>query len=340
MSTESLFEDQKRREKLEMLGDPLKKLSELMDFEIYRQELEKMYNSGKGKGGRPPYDPVKMFKILIIQRLYGLSDSQTEFQINDRRSFQRFIGVSEYESLPDEKTIWVFRERIKESGLEKVLFSKLLYWIRKLGFSLNEGMIVDATITSVPVQRNTKEENDEIKKDTVPDGWEKEENMRKTAQKDMDARWTKKHGKSYYGYKNHIAADRKTKIIRDFEVTDASVHDSQMYEELLQAAEKDETVFGDSAYSGEDLKMKTEKQDSFPLMCRKGCRNRALTEIEKQWNRIISKVRSRVEHIFADIKSFGAGRIRTIGMDRARVQIALANIVYNMRRISFLLRSK
>lgn len=106
-----------------------------------------------------------MLEILILQNLYNLSDRQTEFQINDRASFQRFLGIGAYDSLPDEKTIWLFKERLINEGLDKILFDKLKYWIKKSGFMLNEGSIVDASIVQVPIQRNTAGENEAIKED-------------------------------------------------------------------------------------------------------------------------------------------------------------------------------
>jgi IS5 family transposase len=330
----SLFESKKRIEKLENLGDPLIKMNELIDFEIYRDDLESMYKSSKEKGGRPPYDPIKMLKILILQRLYNLSDRQTEFQINDRASFQRFLGIGAYDSLPDEKTIWLFKERLIKEGLDKILFDKLKYWIKKSGFILNEGAIVDASIIQVPIQRNTAEENEVIKENQIPEGWE--ENNRKFAQKDTDARWTLKNNKSYYGYKNHIIVDVETKIIRDYEVTSASVHDSQVYEELVAEVKPEEVVFADSAYSGEELKILTKNKNAEPLFCMKGRRNKPLTKVEQEWNRCLSKIRCRVEHVFGDMKSFGMNRIRSVGMERAKLQILLGNMLYNIRRTVYL----
>lgn len=329
-----LFEASKRQEKLEKLGDPLLKLNELVDFEIYRKDLESMYRTGTEKGGRPPYDPVIMFKILILQRLYNLSDRQTEFQINDRASFQRFLGIGAFDPLPDEKTIWLFKERLMKTKLDKILFEKLKYWIQKSGFIINEGAIVDASIVQVPIQRNTAEENESIQADEIPEGWEK--NGRMYAQKDTDARWTKKHNKSYYGYKNHILVDKESKIIREYEVTPASVHDSQVYEDLLEEVKEDEFVFADSAYSSEELKEKTRKQSAEPLFCMKGKRNKPLNKVEQEWNRCLSKIRCRVEHVFGDLKSFGMNRIRTIGIERAKLQIFLGNFVYNLRRTVYL----
>ena len=330
----NLFEPNKRKDKLENLGDPLLKLNELVNFEIYRDDLESMYKSGTEKGGRPPYDPIKMLKVLILQRLYNLSDRQTEFQINDRASFQRFLGVGAYESLPDEKTIWLFRERLIKEGLDKILFDKLKYWIKKSGFILNEGAIVDASIVQVPIQRNTEEENEAIKEDKTPEGWE--ENGRMYAQKDIDARWTKKHNKSYYGYKNHILVEKETKIIRDYEVTRASVYDSQVYQSLLNEVKGEEAVFADSAYSSEELKKVTREKLAEPLFCIKRKRNKKLNKIEIEWNRCLSKIRCRVEHVFGDLKSFGMNRIRSIGIERAKLQIFLGNFLYNIRRTIYL----
>lgn len=338
MSKINLFEPNNRQKKLNTLNDPLKKLFDLVDFELYREELVSMYKTGTEKGGRPPYDPVKMFKIILLQKLYNLSDEQTEFQINDRNSFQKFIGVSGYESLPDAKTIWIFRERLKKEGLEEILFNKLYYWIQKSGFILKEGAIIDASIVSVPIQRNTKEENEQIKEGQTPPEWKEEQ--RKLAQKDRDASWTKKHNKSYYGYKNHVIVDSKSKIIRDYDVTTASVHDSQVLEDLVGEVKKEEPFFGDSAYSSKESKAVTEKQGSVPLFCIKGCRNNPLTEGEKTWNKILSKVRCRVEHVFGDIKSFAGNKIRTIGIGRAKTQIFIGNFLYNLRRVSYLLRAK
>ena len=330
----SLFESNKRNEKLENLGDPLIKLNDLINFEIYRDDLESMYKSSKEKGGRPPYDPIKMLKILILQRLYNLSDRQAEFQINDRASFQRFLGIGAYDPLPDEKTIWLFKERLIKEGLDKILFEKMKYWIKKSGFILNEGAIVDASIIQVPIQRNTADENDAIKDDKIPEEWE--DNQRKYAQKDTDARWTVKHNKSYYGYKNHILVDAETKIIRDYHVTSASVHDSRVYEELVEEVKPNEVVFADSAYSGEELKVLTKEKLAEPLFCMKGKRNKALTKVEQEWNKRLSRVRCRVEHVFGDMKSFGMNRIRSIGIERAKLQIFLGNMVYNLRRTVYL----
>ncbi|EMN00749.1 IS5 family transposase [Leptospira noguchii] len=334
MKNFELFESQNRIKKIENLGDPLKNLQELVDFEIFREELESMSRSGTEKGGRPPYDPVMMFKIIVLQKLYNLSDRQTEYQINDRFTFQRFLGVGEHEKLPDEKTIWVYRERLIREGSDRILFSKLSYWIQRSGFELKAGAIVDATIISVPIQRNTEEESEAIKQDQIPKAWK--EDGRKLRQKDTDARWTKKRGKSYFGYKNHIMIDSTHKIIRDYTTTSANVHDSQVCIKLIETMRKGELIFGDSAYPIPTVLLEGKKKGILTLFCEKGKRNQPLSEDSKILNKHLSKVRSRVEHIFADIKSFGGKRIRCRGLARAELQIFLSNFVYNTRRFIFL----
>lgn len=197
---------------------------------------------------------------------------------------------------------------------------------------------MDATIIEVPIQRNTKEENAQIKNDEVPEDWKN--NQSKFSQKDTDARWTKKHGKSYYGYKNHIIADASTKLIRKYIVTSASVHDSQIGPELAEDLHEKEDCFADSAYNAPEIEVEVRSRKANPLFCKKGKRNHPLTDEEKEWNRSVSKIRARVEHVFGDMKSFAADRIRSIGIKRAKMQIFLGNFVYNLRRTCFLLRAR
>ena len=160
----TLFSEEDRVARLNKLNNPLEKFKSMIEWEIFREDLESMYKNENGKGGRPPYDPVVMFKIIFLQRLYNLSDEQMEFHLVDRLSFQRFLGLESGDKLPDAKTIWVFKERIKEEKLHDVLFQKLNYWLNKKGKILKEGSIIDGTIVEAPIQRNTREENEQIKK--------------------------------------------------------------------------------------------------------------------------------------------------------------------------------
>ena len=330
--TEGFFEKEFRLEELERCGDPLTKLNELIPWEEFRPELERMRKSEeerKSPAGRKPFDVVLMFKIMILQSLYNLSDAAVEFQVKDRLSFMRFLNLSLADRVPDEKTVWAFRERLGSLGLESKLFEQFDAYLRTHGFSAKKGQIVDASIIAAPKQRNTQDENKEIKEGFEPDGW----NEAKRRQKDIDARWTQKNGVNHFGYKNHVQIDVENKFIRDFAVTDASVHDSQVFEELLDEENSSADVFADSAYRSKKTEENLESKGFRPRLQRKGCKNKPLSEREVQGNRTRARTRSRIEHVFG-IQAMRAGDlvIRTIGLARAKVKIGLRNLAYNLDR--------
>jgi len=321
-----------RLSKLSHLGDPLEKLDKGVDFEIFRELLEdRLSNEPQGKGGRPPYDYVMMFKIMILQRYYNLSDDQVEYQINDRMSFMRFLKLSIADDIPDSKTVWHFRERLTDLGLVEELFSLFLRQLESLNLIVNEGKIIDACFVEVPRQRNHREENAQIKKGEIPDRFENNPHVK--SQKDTDARWTKKNHVSFFGYKNHTKEDAGSKIIVKYLVTDASVHDSQATEELLDEKDKGEDCYADSAYSGESQEKIIAEKQMINKVCEKGARNRPLTEEQIANNREKSRIRSRVEHIFGFMEmSMNGMYINCIGIKRATAIIGMMNLTYNMYR--------
>jgi transposase len=155
----------------------------------------------RAKGGRPPYPTVLMVKILVLQQLYNLADDALEYQLLDRRSFLQFLDLTESSSIPDAKTIWLFRDRLAQAGAGTLVFEQVQQQLQQHGYMARCGQIVDASLVQAPVQRNKREEADTVKEGPMPLGWK----PHKRAQKDVDARWTKKHGKSYFGYKLHAA---------------------------------------------------------------------------------------------------------------------------------------
>lgn len=326
------FDEEFRLEKISRTNDPLLKLNARIPWEIFRTMLEdNLTKESRGQGGCRPYDYVMMFKIMILQRYYNISDDKMEFAMLDRLSFMRFLGLSMSDRVPDAKTIWNFREHLRRKGVIEKLFSLFTEELQKQGLIANEGKIVDASFIEVPIQRNTRQENKEIKEGTVPAQWN--ENPNKVAQKDTDARWTKKNGRNYYGYKNHIKADAKSKLIDTYTVTDASVHDSQETEAVLSEADKGQPLYADSAYSGEPISLAVEQKQMVNQIHEKGYRNTPLTEEQTESNRIKSKVRARVEHIFGFVEnSMNGSFIRTIGIKRAIAVVGLMNLTYNMFR--------
>jgi len=327
-----LFDSDFRIEKLIRLGDPLHRLSQGVDFEIFRPLLQDQLSKlSQGAGGRPPYDYVLMFKILILQRYFNLSDDQVEFQICDRISFMRFLGLTISDDIPDSKTVWHFRERLVDLGLVSELFNLFIRELDQLGLILNEGKIVDASFVEVPKQRNTKEENQQIKKGEIPSSFD--ENQNKKEQKDTDARWTKKNNISYFGYKNHVKVDEKSKLITSYKVTDASVHDSQEIVGLIDGQDKDQPLYADSAYTGGDLHEKLSEKGVILKIHEKGYKNKPLSAEQKASNKAKSTFRVRVEHVFGFMEnSMNGMTTENIGIKRTEAVIGLMNLVYNMFR--------
>ena len=332
------FDEQNVLEKLTKLGDPLVLVSEHIDFTLFRDRILEFTgrtpDTKKPGKGRPSYDVVMMMKIIFLQRLYNLSDDQVEFQITDRLSFRRFLGIPFSDAVPDCKTVWAFREQLNKEGEDrsKVLFELFLTKLNEDGLLAKEGKMMDATFVSVPIQRNTREENKEIKEGNIPESFK--ENKNKLAQKDTDATWTKKNHVSYFGYKNHVKAETKRKFITGYIVTDASPHDSTQACELLTEEDRGQDFYADSAYQTPEIKAKLEGLEMKERIIEKGHRNHPLTAGQKQTNRKKSKTRCRVEHIFGYMtNNMNDGTfIRTIGKARATVIIGLNNLVYNICR--------
>lgn len=338
MNTEIGFFDY--LERVEMLAakpTALDQLNQCIDWSNFELVLASNLNyKERHKGGRKPYDSILMFKILILQKYYNLSEEDTEFQILDRFSFQRFLGLSVSDKVPDKNTIWLFKERLGEDGIQALFnhFSKLL---QTEGFAVNEGKIVDASFVEVPRQQNTSEENKQLKDGEIPEGWK--DNPSGLRQKDVDARWTTKGGHRYFGYKNHIKINASTKLIERWQATAANAHDSTVMDDLIEAS--DQRLYADSAYNSFLMLNWLENGKGVdPQINERAYRNRPLSDEQKQNNRRKSRIRARVEHVFGFlVNSMKADRIRCIGLSRARQSIGLGNLIYNLFRFKQLGRT-
>jgi transposase, IS5 family len=333
-----LFDEENVLSKLTKLGDPLVLIEKHINFSLFKENIlqftGRLADTEKPVKGRPAYDVVTMMKIIFLQRLYNLSDDQAEFQITDRLSFRRFLAIPLSNAVPDCKTVWAFREALNKEGEDrtKQLFELFLNKLNDEGLLAKEGKMMDATIVSVPIQRNSRDENKEIKEGKTPASFSKNKN--KLAQKDTDARWTQKNNINYFGYKNHIKAETKRKFITDYKVTDAAPHDSTVACDLLNESDKGQDFYADSAYQTDAIKDKLKALEMKEHIIEKGHRNHPLTAGQKQTNRKKSKTRCRVEHIFGFMETnMNDGTfIRTIGKARATVIIGLNNLVYNICR--------
>ena len=341
MSQMGFFDADKRLSILSLKGDPLEAISKLMPWEMFRADIESVVlparSCRKSKAGRKPIDALVLLRMLVLQSLYNLSDDQIEYQVRDRLSFTRFVGLGIEDGIPDGTTLWLFREKLAKAGLIDKLFERFGRHLEAKGYIARGGQMVDATIVAVPRQRNSRDENELVKAGTTPENWKKRPS--KNRQKDKDARWTKKHGRSFFGYKNHVNADARHKLIRDYTVSDASEHDSQKLDELVNRGNTSRDVYADSAYRSAEIERKLRAKGFRSRIHKRGRRNRPLTEAEARANHRKSKVRARIEHVFGAQENAPGGRlVRTIGIVRAKIKIGLQNLVYNFRRLVVLER--
>ena len=269
----------------------------------------------------------------------SLSDRDLQHELLERFSFQYFAGIVERNRVPDQKTIWKYRDMLEKADSIDRLFDLFLNQLDNRGYGLNTGgQIVDSSLNDVPCPRNTREENAQVKQGEVPPEWADTPN--KLRQKDCDGRWVKKNGVSRFRYKNHIAVDQGTKLIINWDVTPASVHDSQVFEALLGVRpEGDRRVWADSAYRLQDSIANVVGMGLYPRLTHKAKRGTPLSDHQRSLNRTYSGVRCRVEHVFGSIRNdMKGGYMRCIGQGRARVWIGLVNLCYNLRRFSYLER--
>ena len=342
MSQMGFFDADKRLSMLSLKGDPLEAISKLMPWEMFRADIEAVVltaeASKKSKAGRKPIDALVLLRMLVLQSLYNLSDDQIEYQVRDRLSFTRFLGLGIEDGIPDGTTLWLFREKLAKAGLIDKLFERFGQHLEAKGYIARGGQMVDATIVAVPRQRNSRDENEQVKAGTTPEDWKKRPS--KNRQKDKDARWTKKHGRSFFGYKNHVNADARHKLIREYGVSDASVHDSQAFDDLLNKGNTSSEVYADSAYRSAETEQRLKARGFRSRIHKRGRRNRPLTEAETEANSRKSKVRARIEHVFGAQENAPGGRlVRTIGIVRAKIKIGLQNLAYNIRRLVILERA-
>jgi IS5 family transposase len=270
--------------------------------------------------------------------------------IKDRLSFMRFLELGLADPVPDANTIWSFREALKKADAIDALFARFDAALREAGFLAMSGQIVDATIVAAPKQRNTIEEKKAIKEGRIPEGWKDKPD--KLAQKDRDARWTVKYSKAKprddgslppvdlaipaFGYKNHVSIDRGFGLIGKWTASDAAAHDGARLEAVLDRTNTASDVWADTAYRSAKNEAMLKRRGFVSRIHRKKPKGKPMPKLMRRAKARKSKVRSAVEHVFAQEKGPMGLIIRTIGIARAKVKIGLTNLAYNMRRFVFL----
>ena len=290
----------------------LQAIGSLVDWDALVKEIEPLYK--QSKRGRPSVPIRYMIKILVLQNLYNLSDPEMEDALIDRLSFQRFVGLSFMDEIPDFTTIWRFRERLAKGDVLDKLFNMVVEMIEKKGKVLRKGQIsiIDATLVSA------------ARKPPKP-------GQENSSQKDSDARPAKKGNKGYYGYKGHINMDKDTGLVQRAQLTPANVHDSRVFEKLLRGTER--AVFADKAYDSRARKRRLRSEGIFYGILERGRRNHPLTERQKQHNHRKSRIRNPVERVFAHLKRWsGYSRVRYVTLERNALQFMLHCMAYNLKR--------
>jgi IS5 family transposase len=347
-----LFDVEERLAGLSKKGDDLERLQAVVDFEVFRPELERAVpRADRSKGGRPPFDHVLMFKVLILQTQNSLSDERTEFYLRDRLTWMRFLGLGLGDPVPDANTIWTFREALTRAGAIERLFTRFDQQLRAQGYLAMSGQLVDASIVAAPKQRNTKAEKQAIREGRVPEDWQ--DQPAKLRQKDRDARWTVKTTKAKpregetpmvdlaipeFGYQNHISADRRHRLIRRWLVTDAAAHAGARLADLLDPGNTASEVWADTGYRSQKNEDLLRQRMLKSHIHRKKPAGRRMPDRTARANAKKSAVRAQIEHVFAEQKARMGLLVRTIGLARATTKIGLANLVHNMRRLLWLER--
>ena len=301
----------------------LRKIEKFLNFEEVIEKFSIIDKTKNGLGGRPRKELLMMTKILFVQYLYNLSDPELEDQLNDRLSFQRFVGLNMNSKVPDYTTIWRFRDALIKYDLLDGLFEMVIKECDDRGLIIKRGTIVDSTI---------------IKSVNRPLSKEKRKNLEEkpSSQIDTDATSTKKRNKNYFGYKGHIGMDQESKLIRKKTFTTASPHDITEMSNLVTGDE--ESVWGDKAYSKKEDKQTARASGIYYGVLDKGKRNHPLRDNQKRRNKQKSKVRAAVEHPFAYIKKkLGYKIARAKTHARNEFDFTMNCILYNLFRADYLL---
>ncbi|EOR94599.1 Mobile element protein [Arcticibacter svalbardensis MN12-7] len=248
----------------------------------------------------------------------------------------RFLGLGMNDQIPDQNTIRNFREALIVNGLLDTLFTAFNSRLEKAGMYTKKGSMVDAIFVTAPRQRNSREENEQLKEGDLPEDW----SLNKMRHKDTDADWTKKNNQLYFGYKNHVKVDIGSKLITGFQTSSVSVHDSEILPDLLNEDDCGKPLYADSAYRSDKQEAALKELGIKSEIHERAYRNTPLSQEQKLQNREKSKVRARVEHVFAWMHRQGHElKVMAIGIDRATAKITLMNMVYNMTRAIHIIQS-
>lgn len=330
-----LFIQEQRQAKLGSYVAKLATMDELIDFAAIAAAVDAACpRADRAKGGRPPYPTQIMVRLVFLQSLYNLSDEECEHQVLDRMSFQRFCRVDGLLNIPDARTLWKFKQRLAEGSLGgRAIFDSVSLQLQQHGYIPRGGQIVDASIVEAPITQASAKDREALNQGEKPEGW----SQKKLRHTDRDARWTKKHGKSFYGYKLHANTDRRYKLIRRVKVTAANVDDGQTLKEVLDEANTGRSVKADRGYDSQanrDLLKSKRLRDGIARRAKPGQQARQRLDAR---NKTINRSRSRVEHVFAGLEQLGGKVVRAMTLARNELAILVKCAAYNAKRLVWLM---
>lgn len=295
------------------LNQRLDKINRLVDWEPFEQKLNRIYSSPHG---RPSHPVLLLFKSLLLQAWYNLSDYALEEVLDDRLSFRRFVGLSVSEKAPDHSVFSRFRDQLIKRRIHEMLFHELERQLENRGLIVKKGTLVDATVIEAAPKKPNQNTDGTAGKSRI----------------DSEADWTKKGGKYLFGYKAHMGVDQDSELIRRIAMTPAHVHDGEMLEQVVSGDE--DWVFADKAYDSAKNHQILGKADIKNGILMKGTRKRKLSRVKNMCNRILSKLRRPIEHIFGTLKrSYHYTRGRYLGLKKNTLQLTVMSMSYNLRRM-------
>ena len=290
-------------------NERLRRIEALIDWGAVDKALRPL----RSQRGAPGYPALTLFKALLLQQWYGLSDPELEEALSDRLSFRRFVGLSLDQEVPDHSTLWRFREAVGRSGLDRKVFAEIELQLAERGMILRKGTLIDATLVTAQA---------------APPAFDGSEPAH-----DPDATWTRREGssKKHFGYKAHIAVDQGSGLVREAVLTPANVNETEMAEQLIRGDER--AVYADKAYDSHARSARLKAVGIKNRIMRRGNKHHALSARQKQRNRLIAPIRAGVETIFALWKrSYGYRKVRYFGLVRNATQLTLLALACNLRR--------
>jgi transposase, IS5 family len=292
----------------------LETISREVDFSQAEERVAQTYS----QGGRPACRVGVLLRVMILQHLYSLSDPQAEEQIQDRLSFQKFVQLDAHETVPDETTICRFRQRLIECGLHEQLLTLLNAQLEARGYIVKRTTLVDATLVESSRKRPAVES---AAQGTAPDA---------------QASYTRKGGRSYYGYKAHVCSDGEHQLIQSVLISTAKVYDGLVFEQIVPP--DSQSVYADKAYDTKANQTWLVERGIQSGILKRPAHHIKLSAGEVQENQEKGLVRRQIERIFAHLKQWQSyRRVRYLGLARNQLELTLKAVAYNLKRLAGIL---